>query len=45
MKIMEEFVKKLEKRSERFLLNAEGDLKDREFDSAILMLSKLCNCF
>ncbi|MCC5994497.1 MAG: HEPN domain-containing protein [Candidatus Aenigmarchaeota archaeon] len=32
---MEEFVKKLEKRSERFLLNAERDLKDREFDSAM----------
>jgi len=28
-------VKKLEKRSERFLLNAERDLKDREFDSAM----------
>jgi len=32
---MEEFVKKLEKRSERFLLNAERDLKDKEFDSAM----------
>jgi HEPN domain-containing protein len=42
---MEEFVKKLEKRSERFLLNAERDLKDREFDSAMFNAEQALQLF
>jgi HEPN domain-containing protein len=42
---MEEFVQKLEKRSRRFLLNAERDFKEEEFDSAMFNANKLCNYF
>jgi HEPN domain-containing protein len=42
---MEEFVKKLEKRSERFLLNAERDLKDKEFDSAMFNAEQALQLF
>jgi HEPN domain-containing protein len=37
--------KKLEKRSERFLLNAERDLKDREFDSAMFNAEQALQLF
>ena len=42
---MEEFVQKLEKRSRRFLLNAERDFKEREFDSAMFNAEQALQLF
>jgi len=42
---MEEFVQKLEKRSRRFLLNAERDFKEGEFDSAMFNAEQALQLF
>jgi Uncharacterized conserved protein related to C-terminal domain of eukaryotic chaperone, SACSIN len=42
---MEELVRKLEKRSMRFLFNAERDLKEGEFDSAMFNADQALQLF
>jgi HEPN domain-containing protein len=42
---MEEFVQKLKKRSRRFLLNAERDFKEEEFDSVMFNAEQALQLF